>query len=422
MVGRARRTLRTERFWQWLLGIAALGLAIRLSYVFGFHRHDQVWGDPFMYHYGANLLAQGKPFIHPLAYVMDNHREVPAADHPPLYILWLAVPSLIGLNTVLIHMLWSSLLGTGTVVMTGLLGRRVAGDRAGLIAATIAALYPNIWVYDGQVLSETMAIFIATLTLLLAYRALDEPTIRRVVAVGVACGLAALARSELILLVPALMVPLCFRTPSWRDRAVWAMAGISATLLVLAPWVIFNIARFDHPVYLSSQLDATLAGANCNDTYHGPTLGLVSSTCMPGDLDPHADQSTQAIELRRRFREFVGDNTSRLPAVVAARLGRVLGLYHPRAQIEVDNVLEGREHRVAWAGMISAYVLELGAIAGAIQLHRRRRVVYPLLVLPAIVLFTVALTYGTNRFRASGETSIVVLAAVAIDALSQIVL
>jgi hypothetical protein len=417
MIARALSTIRTQRWWQGLLAITALGLAVRLIYILGFHRNDAVWGDPFMYHYGANLLVKGHPFIHPLAYIFFDHRVTPAADHPPLYILWLAIPSLFGLGTVLGHMLWSTVLGTGTVLLTGLLGRRVAGNRAGLIAATIAALYPNIWVYDAQVLSETLAIFVSTATLLLAYRAYDSPSVRAIVTVGVACAFAALSRSELILLVPVLMWPLCFRIPEWRDRVKWAAAGTGATLLVLAPWVIFNMVRFEHPVYLSSQLEATLVGANCADTYHGPDLGLLSSTCLVTPPLPEGDQSVQAIELRRRARVFITHNEGRIPVVVAARVGRILGVYHPRKQIEVDYVLEGRERRVAWAGMISAYFVEIAAIAGVIVLRRRKQPVYIMLALPAIVLFTAAMMYGTNRFRASGEVSIVVLAAVALDAL-----
>jgi hypothetical protein len=42
--------------------------------------------------------------------------------------------------------------------------------------------------------------------------------------------------------------------------------------------------------------------------------------------------------------------------------------------------------------------------------------VFPLVVLPAVVLFTVAVTYATDRFRASAETALAVLAAVALDA------
>jgi hypothetical protein len=36
---------------------------------------------------------------------------------------------------------------------------------------------------------------------------------------------------------------------------------------------------------------------------------------------------------------------------------------------------------------------------------------------PAVVLVSTAVTYGTTRFRAAAETSLVVLAAVAADAL-----
>jgi hypothetical protein len=43
--------------------------------------------------------------------------------------------------------------------------------------------------------------------------------------------------------------------------------------------------------------------------------------------------------------------------------------------------------------------------------------VFPLLIVPAIVVITVAITYGSTRFRAVAEPSLVVLAAVAIDAL-----
>src|SRR4029077_13086024 len=149
----------------------------------------------------------GKGFIQPLVYYALHHR-LQAADHPPLYFAFLAIPSVVGLGTAQVHLVWSALLGTGTVFVTGLLGRRVAGARVGWIAAALAAVYPNIWVYDGQLLSETLAIFVATLALLLAYRAYETPSTARFVARGGGCGAAALSRSELVLLVPALLWPI----------------------------------------------------------------------------------------------------------------------------------------------------------------------------------------------------------------------
>ena len=50
-------------------------------------------------------------------------------------------------------------------------------------------------------------------------------------------------------------------------------------------------------------------------------------------------------------------------------------------------------------------------------LRRRRAVVWPLLVPFALVTLISAFGYGTIRFRVPAEVSIVVLAAVAIDAL-----
>jgi len=126
--------------------------------------------------------------------------------------------------------------------------------------------------------------------------------------------------------------------------------------------------------------------------------------------------------LAKQVRAFVRGHLTRVPAVVAVRIGRVTGLYGVRSQVDVDVVLENRPRALSIAGLVSAYLVELAAIAGAVVIRRRRRApgtgppLFPLVVLPAIVVFTVATTYGTNRFRAAGETSLVVLAAVAVDA------
>jgi predicted MFS family arabinose efflux permease len=107
-----------------------------------------------------------------------------------------------------------------------------------------------------------------------------------------------------------------------------------------------------------------------------------------------------------------------VPVVAAARVGRVVGLYRPAQQTRVDEFLEGREHNVEVAGLVTGYLLTFGAIAGVVIMRRRReRPVFPLVVLPAIALFTVAVTYANPRFRAAAETSLAILTAVAIDAL-----
>jgi hypothetical protein len=103
---------------------------------------------------------------------------------------------------------------------------------------------------------------------------------------------------------------------------------------------------------------------------------------------------------------------------MAARVGRVTGVYRPAQQVDIDVFVEGRERPLAIAGLFAGYATAIAAIAGAVIVHRRRGPpVFPLVVLPGVVLFTVALTYATDRFRASAETALAVLAAVAVDAL-----
>jgi hypothetical protein len=57
------------------------------------------------------------------------------------------------------------------------------------------------------------------------------------------------------------------------------------------------------------------------------------------------------------------------------------------------------------------------AIAGAIALRRRRMPLSPLLAVIATVAVTVAITFGSTRYRAPADVAIGLLAAVGIDAL-----
>ena len=218
---------------------------------------------------------------------------VQAADHPPGYLAFLAIPSALGMTSSLTHLLWSCVLGTGTVVLVGLLGRAAVGPRVGLLAATIAAVYPNIWIPDGSLQAETAAMFTTALALLLAYHYLQRPSLLRLVALGAACGAASLTRSELILLVPLLVVPIALvRGPETRRRLQWLGASVLATLVVIAPWVGYNLTRFHHPVYLSSQFEVLLAVRELRyDLPRGPVRLLLHSV-RAGHREPPSPQET----------------------------------------------------------------------------------------------------------------------------------
>ena len=110
-----------------------------------------------------------------------------------------------------------ALIGALVVLMVGLLGRRLGGGRVGLIAALIAAVYPNMWIPDALLFPEPIARLCVLAALLLALRCRVRPSTLVLLGLGAACGLAALARSELLLLLPLLAIP-----QAWRlRRAGW---------------------------------------------------------------------------------------------------------------------------------------------------------------------------------------------------------
>ncbi len=409
--GRASRT-----WWLALLAICVVALGVRVGYTYGWQHVDSFGGDAYYYHRGANLLADGKGFVHPYAY--DKGVSIPGADHPPGYIVALALPSLVGLDTILAHQLFSCVLGTITVLLMGIAGRRIAGGRAGLIAAGVAAIYPCIWLNDAALMSETLALLCGVIVIIAAYRAWDRPSPLRFALAGVAVGLATLARAEALMLVALLAVPLALWAPGLSGVASrlgrFALAG-GATLLVIAPWVGANLVRFQEPATLSTQMGPTLEAANCDDTYYGPGVGSWSVRCVTDWGD--RDRSVLDKRSRDKALDYVADHRGRLPAVLVARIQRTFALGRVGAQINFDNLAEARPFNASRAGVAGFYVVAVGAIAGTVILRRRGVPSFPLTSAVVNVAITALLFYGSTRFRAPAEPALVLLAAVAADAL-----
>jgi 4-amino-4-deoxy-L-arabinose transferase-like glycosyltransferase len=414
--------------------VTATGLAIRLTWVFAYKNPVALRGDGWYYHNAANLLADGRGFIQPaLLLLYYTHRVVQAAEHPPGYIVALAASSVVGLRSALAHQIWSCLLGTATIVVVGQIGRMVAGLRAGLTAALIAAVSPVFWVNDGLVMSETLAILTAAVTVMLAYAFWRRPSAWLAVALGLAGAVFALTRAEALLILPLVVVgaPLLFTVGSVRRR--FALAGVAgaAALVALAPWVAYNQSRFRHPVLISYGLGWAMAGANCDLTYHGEFQGYSMYACgtaAPGSGAVATKGRTRAsaddlsgldASYRRQALRYVRKHVSQLPVVVLARVGRTFGLYKPRQQLKLDEYESGRQVGPGTIGLLMFYVLAPVAIFGAVVLRRRSVPIFPLVSLVVMVIAAAALTSGQTRYRAPAEVAVAVLAAAGADAIVQ---
>ena len=297
----------------------------------------------------------------------------------------------------------------------------MAGDTAGLVAAGIAAVYPNLWVNDALTMSESVSTLCIAGLLLAVVRFADEPVLQRTAAwAGVIGGVAVLARAELALLLALALTPVALlvrSAPLWR-RVGWIAVTGGLALAVLAPWSIYNASRFDEPVLISTNDGITLAGANCATDFDTTAVGLWHLDCLAPDVlttEQAEDPSTVSKRYREQAFEYIADNTRQLPRVMLIRIGRSWNVYDP-AQMVAFTEPEGRELAVSWAGLWLYYALVPFAVAGAIVLWRRGRPVWPLLATAVTVTVTSALFYGHIRFRTPAEVAIVVFAAAAFTA------
>ncbi len=214
-----------------LLGLAAL--ALRLVYVW------QVGGtavihpdelDPGLYYDWARRIAAGDWLGGKAPFVQS-----------PLYAYLLGI-LMKAVGTSIPRLLTAqALVGTGTVLLTYWLGRRLFGHRPGMVAGTVLAVYGPFLFYEGQIMKTFLSPFFTILLALLLdmahRRSLQAGRAGRMfLLAGLAYGLLTLDRDNFILLAPALAILALVLGGGLRRAGVRAAALFAlGTVLMVAP-------------------------------------------------------------------------------------------------------------------------------------------------------------------------------------------
>ena len=410
-------------FGAWLALLGGIGLVVRLAYTIGWRFDAGLKYDGPVYVARARFLREGQGFKNPDAWFF--HRvTTEGAIHPPGNAVLIAAGQQLGLRSSGQIQLLGCAVGVATVVVIGLLGREVAGRRVGIVAAAIAAFSPGLWSFDPTAMAESPGQLLTAVLLLLGYRFWRAPSARGAAYLGGVAGLAALTRSEMLILMAVLVLPLCFIAAGTTRQA---MARVGAAILwcgmVIGPWMGWNLVRFEHPVTMASGIDLSLAYAQCDDTWYGTNTGYWNLFCASniGDAPENRlkDESVLGSQFRSQAGRYIADHRSRWPIVIAARAGRTLSLYPPNAQIEVEAGRESREVPVLWAATVATWCSYALAAVAFLRPPRSRRHLLPLLAPLAAGVAGAMITFGTSRYRSAGEVGLIVLAAVGIDAIQR---
>lgn len=403
---------REQLFHRFVAAIALVGAAWRLIMLISKWNVPLHYGDAWYYSIQASNNAHGKWFKEASG-PFQNWGVLPGAEHPPLTSIVVTPASLLS-HPQFWQRATMTIIGIVAIPLIATMGRRIGGRLVGVIAAAIAAVYPNVWLSDSLVMSETLLTLFVVLIILMAVRYRERFDVRSAALLGLLIGIAGHARSELLVYAP-LFALIGFRSHSlllWIKRG-----GIVALVAVVSvvPWIVYNSSRFDATVLMSTNEGNTWLGANCPLTYSGPGLGGWNLDCL-ADGEPPPGEDTAARSVRRRHEavSYARAHITRLPVVIGARLLRGADLFGLSENVRAD-VGEERPRWAIWAGIASWWML---APLAALGLWKTRRGVRYVLFVPVIgVLAVTVVFYGSHRLRAPIEPIVALGAAMCIAAL-----
>ncbi len=224
------RDVNDKSAWRFAMaGVVGGAFLVRLAGLLAVAPERTDGGDPLFYHTTANMLAEGKGFLEPLNWIAHG-KQIASALHGPMYPMVLSLTSRFGGSNYFDHKMLSLVIGACTVMIVGVIARRFGGPWAGLIAAALAACYPNLWMIDGLLFPEGLFALLTTASVWVMFEWRDRPrrTLLAFMAGGLV-GLAALTRGEGLLLGPLMIAPwfLTDRALPMRRRVAgtWPLPG-----------------------------------------------------------------------------------------------------------------------------------------------------------------------------------------------------
>jgi tetratricopeptide (TPR) repeat protein len=222
------RKSEIRRTCLWSCCIFALALAVRLVYLahargLPFFDHpimDASYHDTWAREILAGEAARGEPFF-----------------RAPLYPYSLALVYLVSKGSYLAPRLIQFVLGGLTCVVTFNLGRRYFGRLAGAVAGLGCAFYPALVYFDGELLTESLFIFLSMAGLLLLELARQHQRLYIWFAAGLALGAALITRPNLAIFLPVAVAGAVLLA---RRRLAAGLVVAAGLAIPLAPVTLHN--------------------------------------------------------------------------------------------------------------------------------------------------------------------------------------
>jgi hypothetical protein len=408
-----------------LAAIVAAGAVLRVLWALRAEAPAEL-RDPVLYLILGDHVAAGDGFRY--GFEADQGTS---AYYPPGYPLLLgAVAWLVRLGpghaAIFDVAVWLNVvLSVATIGLVFVLGRRLAGDKVGLAAAAIWALWPNLVFHSGIVLTETLFLLLLVLMLVVLLGAAESagaPGVARLVTVGGLFGLTLFVRPVSAVIAPALLL---LWWGAGVRAALWRLAlvlGVAAAVLV--PWSVRSTLAMDTPVLLSLNFGDNLCLGHNPDASGG--FGDLEPHCFTAEglQRPESETRRQSENIDRALtyiREYPGETLARTPDKLRYTLENDYDGLRVAEDFGVRPLFSSSAREALQLVANGFYLLvAAAAVVGGVVLLRRpdpaRRGLF-LVVAGAAQLASPLATFGDPRFKMPIYPTLAVCAAVAAAAL-----
>ena len=380
---------------RWVLVAAALGCVLRLAFGVLYWTDQPLTRDEREYLALARSIARGDGFRYPSDEPLPGTGQ--RAGRAPGYPVFLAS---LGVVSPAEHVparvkVAQAIVGALGILLIAAIARRAAGDRAGIAAAVLAAIYPPLVFLPAYALSETLFSTAALAAAWLLAISDEDPRRRAPIALAAAAtGAAILIRPSMLLFVPFAGVWLLRRFHGERQTAR-AVLFVALALCCVLPWTLHNRLTSGRWVLVASEGGVTFWTGN-----HPLAAG-------EGDLAANPALKAAEISFRRAHADLTPEQLEPLyyhAALAWIRANPVAWirlearkLFFTIVPIGPSYTLHSAKYRAASAG---AYVLLLPfAAAGFRRLRGAAIAQVPLWLMAASVVVTGLIFFPQERFR-----------------------
>ena len=216
------------------------GLLVRAAFVWLEPATGPVADERMWVVWGADVLPSPEVAFSPLQFRL--------IFHPPLYPYFIGLVST-GFRTLEAVKWAQAAVGALLIPALGHLGRKVFGARVGLVAATVAAFYPELVWFSAHFWVEGVFLVLLWWAFERLVAADAEGSTPTAAVAGLLFGLSILARETALYFIPVIAAWLAWRRPRGLVRTA---ALVLTTVVVVAPWTLRNYLVYDAFVPVST--------------------------------------------------------------------------------------------------------------------------------------------------------------------------